>query len=181
MEEQSNKNSPEDQTDNVNAEVEITPYFCVPYKGKQGEILMNKFKGFVAKMIPAGVKPRFTYKGKKLGSFFPIKDRVKKEHQSNLIYGYSTSNGETRKPDYIGETCVRFESRIHEHTVTDKQSSVFKHIKSKNIEGNSNDFVVLGRGYEKTFNRRIAESLYIKQYKPILNEQSDSYKLKLFN
>ena len=181
LEHVSNNILPGNQSVNVNGEVEATPYFCVPYKGKEGETVINKFKGFVSNMLPTGVKSRFTYKGKKLGSFFPVKDQVKKEHQSNLVYGYSGNISEMHDPDYIGETCVRFEARIHEHTVTDKQSSVFKHITGSDIEWVDDDFFVLGKGYNKTFDRRIAESLYIKQYKPMLNEQSDSYKLKLFN
>ena len=167
--------------DGVTAEVEVTPYFCMPYKGKQGEILMNKFKGFINRTVPPGVKPRFTYKGKKLGSFFRVKDKVKEDHQSNLIYGYSTENNEPFKPDYIGETRVRYETRVHEHTVSDKQSSIFKYNKNLKAQGNKDNFVILETGYNKNFDRKIAEALYIKQYKPFLNEQLDSYKLKLFN
>ena len=173
--------SQEIPTDNVTTDIERTPYFCIPYKGKQGEVLINKFKGFVSKMIPSVVKPRFTYQGKKLGSCFRIKDKVREEHQSNLVYGYSTADNESGNPDYVGETRVRFETRIHEHLVTDKQSSIFKYNKNLEVAGNSEDFIILETGYNKTFNRRIAESLYIKQFKPVLNEQVESFKLKLFN
>lgn len=179
--EKSNVISINNQMDNEVTEVEVTPYLCLPYKGKQGEILLKKFKGFVNKMFPSNVKPRFTYKGKKLGSFFPIKDRIKREHLSNLVYAYSAENSANSKPDYIGEISVRFETRIHEHTITDKNSSVFKHIKSTSIVGTGDDFSILGKGYNKTLDRKIAESLYVKQYKPILNEQAYSYKLTLFN
>ena len=181
LEQGSNDISPGNQPDDGTEEVEVTPFFCVPYKGRQGEILLRNFKGFVNKMFPTRVKPRFIYQGRKLGSFFPIKDKINREHQSNLVYGYSTANSESHKIDYIGETSVRLGARIHEHIVTDKKSSVFKHIQSNNIEGSGDDFCVLGKGFNKTLDRKIAESLYVKQYKPFLNEQSDSYKLKLFN
>ena len=179
--EESNGVATNNLRDNENAPVEINPYLCLPYKGKQGENVVNKFKGFVNNILPSNVKPRYTYKGKKLGSCFPIKDKIKREHLSNLVYAYSAENSVNHKPDYIGESSVRFETRIHEHTVTDKNSSIFKLIKSTNIEGCDDDFSILGRGYNKTFDRKIAESLYVKQYKPILNEQGESYKLTLFN
>ena len=173
--------SPVNQADGEAAELEIEPYFCIPYKGKQGEILMNKFKGFVNKVLPMNVKPRFTYKGKKLGSFFRVKDKVKECNQHNLIYGYSIENSEPFKPDYIGETRVRYESRVHEHINTDKESSIFKYYRSNNTQGNKENFVIFETGYNKNFDRKIAESLYIKQYNPFLNGQPDSLKLKLFN
>ena len=102
------------------------------------------------------------------------------EHLSDLVYAYSAETSTNHKPDYIGESSVRFEARIHERTVTDKNSSIFKLINSTNIEGCDDDFSILGKGYNKTFDRKIAKS-YVKQYKPILNEQNDSYKLTLFN
>ena len=53
--------------------------------------------------------------------------------------------------------------------------------KDRNVVGSNDDFVILETGYNKTVDRKLAESLFIKQYKPFLNEQVDSYKLKLFN
>ena len=169
------------QNNEVAPEVEISPYFCLPYKGHQGETLMNNFKGFVNKLLPTNVKPKFTYKGKKLGSFFRIKDKINKDHLSNLVYGYSVEDSGPGKPDYVGETRVRFGARVHEHIATDRESSVFKYNEHNKTVGNKDNFVILEMGYNKTIDRKIAEALYVKEHKPFLNEQKDSYKLKLFN
>ena len=181
LENQNNVTQIINPNDNGVSEVEINPYFCVPYKGKQGEGLMNQFKGFVNKILPNNVRPKFTYKGKKLGSYFKVKDKVSDAHQHNLVYGYSIENEEPFKPDYIGETRVRYETRVHEHVNTDKESSIFKHHKGTNSSGNKENFVICETGYDRNFDRKIAESLYVKEYKPMLNSQTDSLKLKLFN
>ena len=95
------------------------------------------------------------------------------------MYSYKQNNNEVI--DYIGETNVRFESRIYEHCNTDKKSSVYKEGQSTGCNVSPNDFQVLAKGYPKTRDRKIAEALYIKEFKPRLNEQVASYKLKLFN
>ena len=51
----------------------------------------------------------------------------------------------------------------------------------KRIEVAHDDFKILERGYPRYIDRKIAESLYVKDYNPVLNEQQDSYRLKLFN
>ena len=131
--------------------------------------------------MPPEIKPRFVYKGTKLGSFFRIKDKVKTEHQTNLVYGY-TPGGETELKDgYIGETNVRFGRRTKEHASWDKASAIYKNSLATNVQVSDEDFIILERGYPRYFDRLIAESLYVEEHKPILNGQKKSYKLKLFN
>ena len=50
-----------------------------------------------------------------------------------------------------------------------------------NYEVTDGNFRILEGNYGDTTSRKIAESLYIKELKPILNAQVKSYKLKLFN
>ena len=165
---------------NDDKEVSI-PYICLPYKGKEGEGVLNKFKGYLTNVLPSEVKPRFIYKGTKLGSFFSVKDKVISEHQTNLVYGY-TPKGETElQKGYIGETNVRFGRRAQEHASWDKNSSVYKYSQQCNVDVTFNDFSILEKGYSKIVDRRIAEALFVKDYNPILNEQKESYRLKLFN
>ena len=123
------------------------------------------------------MKPRFTFKGNKLGSFFRLKDRIKIEHQSGLIYGYPKKN----QMDYVGETNVRYEARTREHVLSDKNSAIYKHTRENNIGISTDDFKILEKGYPNIVERKIAEALYIKELKPKLNEQVKSYKLQLFN
>ena len=62
----------------------VMPYICLPYKGLEGENALRSFKKVLTDILPSTIKPRFIYKGTKLGSFFSVKDKVKEIHQSNL-------------------------------------------------------------------------------------------------
>ena len=159
----------------------MTPYFSVPYKGKKGEDVMNAFKGQLKRFLPANVKPRFTYKGKKLSSNFPVKDKIKKEHQSNLVYGCKPLSTNKSRHDYIGQTHVRLGTRVHQHGHIDKNSSLYKYLQKEKIEVTEEDFEVLGKGYTKLKDRKLAEALYVKDLKPELNKQKDCFRLDLFN
>ena len=81
----------------------------------------------------------------------------------------------------MGETNVRFGTRIYEHRVTDKNSAIYRNSNCNNYEVTGNDFRILEGNYSDTTSRKIAEALYIKENKPILNAQVRSYKLQLFN
>ena len=168
------------QTPSIEEDV-ARPYICLPYKGREGEKLVRTFKTNLNRLLPSKVKPRFIYKGTKLGSFFRVKDKVKTEHQTNLIYGYTPKGGVSLTEGYIGMTNVRHGKRNEEHATTDKQSGIYKNSIAKNIQVSDDDFIILERGYPKYFDRRIAESLYVKDHSPILNGQKNSYKLTLFN
>ena len=158
-------------------EVEVKPLICLPFKGKEGDKIIGQFRNALAKALPPGIKPCFAYKGKKIGSFFRIKDPVPIEHESDLIYAF-------RKKDelkYIGETKVRNGTRQHEHSRTDKKSAIFKYKAEKGLDVYPEDFEILEKGYPNTIKRKLAEALYIKELKPPLNEQVKSAKLCLFN
>ena len=162
-------------------EVVVFPHIILPYKGDEGDRVINKFKNTIKRVLPSRVKPRYIYKGKKLGSFFKVKDRVKKEHQTDLVYAYQPESNGVLSTDYVGETKVRYESRVYQHQFTDKRSAVFKYTKDNNIGISPEDFTILETGYKDNMNRKIAESLYIKQLNPKLNEQKLSNHLMLFN
>ena len=107
-------------------------------------------------------------------------DLVKQEHMSDHVYGYfDISNPSVTR--YAGETNVRYGTRIHEHCSTDKKSSIYKDATSKNCDISQDNFRVLEAGYNKTLDRKIAESLYIKEHNPELNEQVRNFNLKLPN
>ena len=172
---------------NSETKEEYFPHMCLPYKGKQGEGILNDFKSTVKKFLPKNVTPRIVYQGKKLGSFFKIKDKIKTEHQSDLVYGYANnlSGGNKHKEkgdlEYVGETGVRYGTRIHEHYFTDRKSAIFKYRQDNDLEALESNFEVLESGYSNKTSRKLAEALYIKALEPKLNEQVKSYKLNLFN
>ena len=156
------------------------PHIILPYKGYEGEQSIKKFQSVLTSYLPKHVMPRFIYKGQKLGTFFPIKDKVDTRHKSGVIYGYRLPENNTNTYHYIGETSVRFETRINEHIRTDKNSSIFKHAQENNYTASPSNFSILAQGYNNWLDRKLCESLYIKDHKPILNTQRNSYNLELF-
>ena len=153
------------------------PFISLPYKGKEGEKIISQFRKALDKALPNNVQPQFVYTGQKVGSLFRIKDKVPIQHESNCVYAFKES-GTTR---YIGETSVRFGERIHEHQNTDKKSSVYKYIRQNNVDTSQDNFEIIDSGYPNKINRKLAESLHIKEVNPELNERGSSYKLCLFN
>ena len=152
------------------------PFIIVPYAGKQGEKIMSK----IAKKMPEEVRPRIVYNGTKLSTFFSVKDKVEKEHCSNIVYFYQSKWDDNTT--YTGETKCRFGKRIREHQGTDKKSAIVLNCQEKGLPPPSpSEFNIIGRNYGNRLKRRIAESLYIKEKKSGLNVQVDAYKLKLFN
>ena len=82
---------------------------------------------------------------------------------------------------YVGETNVRHGRRVYEHGHWDKKSSIYKYGEVNGIEIKFEDFRIVEKGYPKYLDRRIAEALHVKDFKLVLNEQKQSYKLQLFN
>ena len=161
--------------------LESKPFICLPYRGAEGEKVVQAFKRSLRSILTDKVKPRFVYKGTKIGSFFSVKDKVEYKHQTNLVYGYVPKDETALKEGYIGQTKVRLERRTHEHAYTDKESAIYKNSEAKNLDVSPEDFQILEKGFPNLLDRRIAESLYVKEHQPKLNEQKDSYRLKLFN
>ena len=161
----------------------ITPYICLPYNGKEGHKLIITFKNYLKNTLPNNIKPLFTYKGTRLGSFFRVKDNIKWEHESNLVYHYackfSDNNNCNDSSEYIGETNVRLGTRSKEHL--NKNSAIYDHLISHNHNANQSNFKILARGYNKHKDRKIAEAMFIKEIKPNLNRQIKSHMLQLFN
>ena len=162
---------------------EVHPYITLPYKGLVGDGILKGLKDAMRRCLPKNVIPRFTFKGKQLGSFFRVKDKIKWGHQTDLVYSYldeEVTHGDTRT-EYVGMTNVRMETRTYEHCNTDKSSAVYKHLREHNKQGSELDFSVLETGYDKQLDRRIAEAIYAKERKPYLNRQKKTHKLELFN
>ena len=157
--------------------VESKPLIIIPYKGKEGDKIMAQFRNAVAKALPPNIKPQIAYQGKKIGSFFKVKDSIPVEHQSNCVYAYKP-NGATK---YVGETKVRFETRQYEHENTDKKSAIYRFKHQNGVEITAGDYEILDKGYPNTVKRKLAEAMYIKELEPELNEQVKSARLCLFN
>ena len=146
-----------------------------------GEEIIRKFKNSLKNSLPTNVKPRITFQGKKIGSFFRIKDKVPLEHESDLVYAFKPKYNADPVTEYVGETKVRYGTRTYEHCYTDKESSIFKHKVENNFQVSEDDFEILDKGLNKSVDRKLAEALYVKELDPVLNRQKKSFTLHLFN
>ena len=158
----------------------VHPHIILPYKGSKGVALIKSLKKCLSENLPEMVIPRFIFKGKKLGSFFPIKDKINIKHLSGIIYGFNVPVLDDDKYHYIGETKVRHETRMYQHTYIDKTSAVYQHSHEQNYIADSSNFTILAKGYPNWIDRRICEALFVKDHKPFLNRQKVSHKLELF-
>ena len=169
-----------DQAPSVPEEESVSkPFITLPYKGKEGECIVRKFRSTLDRALHhLPVKPQIVYTGTQVSSFFRVKDRVPLEHQSDLVYRFRHAEA-TR---YVGETNVRHGQRNHEHLSTDKNSAIYKFLRSdEGIPADKDNFEILETGLTNKITRKLAESLYIKEYNPDLNLRARSFKLLLFN
>ena len=168
-----------DQAENVTEEESVSkPFITLPYKGKEGESVVRQFRKALNRALPQSVKPQIVYTGTQVSSFFRVKDKVPLEHQSDLVYRFRL----LEMTRYVGETNVRHGHRNHEHLHTDKNSSIYKFLRSnEDIVADDNNFEILETGLSNKITRKLAESLYIKEYNPDLNLRARSFKLLLFN
>ena len=103
-----------------------------------------------------------------------------KKELSNFIYKFDCRNKKCNE-DYVGETARHKEVQGNDHTGIDKESHIFKHTQAtKQPRANKKNFVILAKNYENRRKRKLAEAMFIRDLKPTLNKQKDSYKLVLF-
>ena len=152
----------------------------VPYAGKTGDNLVKSLQNTLKANLPQKIECRIVQTGTKLSSRFNIKDKTDDKHLSNFIYRHKCRNKKC-KDDYIGETGRRKTVRTGEHGGKDAESWVFKHSsKKKHPRAKESDFEVLATNYPDRRKRKLAEAMFIRDLKPTLNKQKESYKLALF-
>ena len=89
--------------------------------------------------------------------------------------------GGAYKKKRVGETKCRMGKRTQQHQRSDKESAIYQNYTKRNIDPpDPKDFSILAKNYNNRTKRRIAESLFIKEIRPKLNVQKDSYQLRLF-
>ena len=161
---------------------EKTVMLKVPYAGEKGVTLLKDLKKELLKNLPENIKCRVVQTGTKLSRNFNIKDKIDQCHLSNFIYRRDCKNKKCNNGDYIGETSRRKVVRTEEHSGKDKQSWIYKHsATTKHPRAKDEDFEILASNYPDRRRRKLAEAMYIRDLKPSLNQQKESYKLVLFN
>ena len=152
----------------------------VPYAGKTGESIVESLKKTLKRNLPSSLECRIVQTGTKLSTRFNIKDKVDKNHLSNFIYRRKCRNKRC-KDSYVGETARRRTVRTGEHGGKDKNSWIFKHSsKTKHPRAKDEDFEILATNYGDRRKRKLAEAMFIRDLKPSLNKQKESFKLALF-
>ena len=120
-------------------------------------------------------------KSTNLSTQFPVKDKIDFRHKHNLVY-YGECPDEGCKDDYVGETKRCIVERINDHSSKDNSSHLLKHTRENgHTHVWEKDFQILANNYESNFNRKISESLFIRQLKPTLNVNKKSITLHLLN
>ena len=153
----------------------------IPFAGEKGEGIIKDLNRTLKNTLPNNLRCRIVRTGTKIEGKFNIKDKLEERHKSNFVYHHECKNKKC-EDDYIGETGRRKEIRTGEHAGIDKESWVYKHaMKKKHPKAKNEDFKILGSNYDDRRKRKIAEALFIRDLKPSLNRQKDSYKLTLFN
>ena len=152
----------------------------VPFRGDKGQTLVKSLENTLKRTIDNKINYRIVHTGTKLSRYFSLKDKVDDKHLSNFVYRHPCRNKRC-DDDYIGETGRRKEKRTGEHAGKDKDSEIFKHSqKTKHPKAKYRDFEVLATNYPIRYKRRLAEAMFIRDLKPSLNRQKDSYRLHLF-
>ena len=177
-----NVDTEENQQEKEEEKISLT--INLPYAGTKGQQIMSKVRKYVNQAnsrSKKNVQVSTTFKSRKLGTCFAVKDKTKFEHIHNVVY-HATCPNKKCKSHYTGQTKCRIAKRGHEHRETDKKSHLFQHAKkTKHRKISLEDFKIIGKNYKTNFKRRISESIHIKKLKPDLNIQKDAYKLSLFN
>ena len=100
-----NENQEEDDS------VQVT--LNLPYAGKKGEYLVKKLRKYITKTVNKRkkvVNVNAVYRSKRLGASFNVKDKIKLQHQHNVVYHARCPNKRC-KSEYTGETKCRIGKR----------------------------------------------------------------------
>jgi hypothetical protein len=131
-------------------------------------LFLRKLRSFVGDSFNISI----IWNTRKIRSLFPLKD--KNHHPCCIIYEGLCSCGKK----YMGETDRCAHLRTDEHENLKKVSEPAKHLKAN--AGHSFTWKILSNAPNTQGKRKILEALFIAKFKPALNDQIKSTKLKLF-
>ncbi|XP_066936747.1 uncharacterized protein [Clytia hemisphaerica] len=152
---------------NQNESDELKPAeakIVLPYAGIKGEIIGKEINKSVKKVFDNRAIAKVAFKGKKLTSFFSVKDKTKTEHKHNVVY-------RVKCPDcpasYIGEAGRRIQERVDDHGGRDRNSHVLKHSNSRgHTKVKMKDFTILGNNFMTVDHRKISEAFLSENTSP---------------
>ena len=153
-----------------------TIYFKLPFL-KLSNFTQRKVR-MLAKKYCNNLNIKLAFSSFKIKNLLAVKDRVNKSLRSCIVYKFTCAGCNSV---YIGETSRHLSTRVREHLFTDKNSHIFKHLKTsipcKNL-CSENCFKVLDSA-SNYHNLKIKEALHIMWERPNLNKQLQHYSISL--
>ena len=115
---------------------------------------------------------KLVFSSLKVKSYYSYKDPIRDDLISFLLYKFTCASCTS---NYIGRTCLHFETRIEEHIKKDDKSQIFKHLHSTGTCFDSYNFLsfkIIDKANSK-FNLKIKEALHINWREPNLKAQQN--------
>ena len=153
-----------------------TLYFKLPYlalstftKRKLHTLVKRYFENLEIKLVFSSFKTK---------SLMNVKDSIPRSLRSNVICKFICAGCNSV---YVGETIRHFATRVHEHLHSDKNSHIYKHLKSSDkCRMSCGDIYFTVLDTASTYNHlKIKEALHIVCEKPLLNKQVNHYDISL--
>ena len=154
----------------------------LPYKEEKGQNIIKSSNNTLSNVLPDRHVTKIVYTGKKLWSFFSIKDETKTTTPT-WPYLLHEVSGSKCSENYTGEVARRLQERVDEHAWKDSKSHVLQYThQSGHTTVSIVNFRSVKRGFKNhKIKRKISEALLTKKYRPSLNKQENSLFLMLFN
>ena len=156
----------------------------LPYLGVYSVRLKKNLNQFLGKIYPH-IEFKFVFQpAKRIGSFFPFKDRAPSHVHSSVVYKFSCSSC---KATYYGKTSRHFIVRCREHLGVTKKGKVSKVLPrpsetillTRVIALRLMVFCIINTASNE-LDLLIHESLLILRDRPTLNQENSSIPLCLF-
>ena len=151
---------------------------CLPYFGAVSDQFEKRFYKLCKSF---NLECKLVFKPFKVGQYFSLKSMIPKSLQSGVIYQYTCPNdlGIT----YLGKTKRNLCTRVREHGQINTNSAIAQHRLECNCSFSIDNFKILAI-CNNEYDLSIVEALYIKEWKPVLNNtivnQGQSVFLKLY-
>ena len=170
-------NEPSVTSSNRNETTTNRTYFKLPYIGTYSSITQKKLRNIIHSYCN-NTDIKLVFSAFKISKLLSSKDKVPNSLKSHVIYLLKCAGC---KACYIGETNRHLQTRIHEHLRADRNSQIFKHLKTldncRNL-CNSTWFKFLDTGSNK-YQLKLKGGYHILHNKPELNRQQDHLILNL--
>ena len=163
----------------------LVKYFEVPYIGKQSQELKDELLSLIREFFPHIAPGLYFRCYRRIGGFFNLKDRPTMMMRSGVVYEYKC---DSCIQSYIGSTSVNMFIRIAQHRGvsyrTDRflakptKSSIRDHCDGENHQFKLDNFTVRDSTHNTT-DLRILESIYIRRYRPQMNDMDSVVPLNI--